>query len=676
MLIQRIGQFPRLSSIPKLIALDTETHPDLKLEGYSFAYVENKKIKSYYVPVSHVFDDDEERRRYKNVDFQEAIRFLQKLCANRRIIFHNAQFDVTVLGQYDIAIENDNIEDTMLMHWLLDTERFHALKRIMRDEYNKDVILYSDAKLMGFQAFSKYGDDDARYTLFLYSKLQKEIKKFPNTFNLYRNWEIPFMRVMQYMNYYENYIRVDKDKLDRFQKLLNKEVELSKFMLKQKLGDINFNSTHQLAPALEKLGFEVRYNAPTKKMLEKARKKGETLERGNPSLGIKELIKLQKKNKKKGQVLSMLLYNRGLVKLQSTYIDSLSETLYEENGCWLLTGYSFNHTGARTGRLSSKDPNMQNQPRDKILMKNIFLHSLKRKKLIGNDVEFLFDSDLKKIYDMKNHVGIGKYEKHTVLLTGLVKACSIDIRDLFIAMPNKVLIGADYSQLELRMMAHFSKDPKMLYAYNTKVKDKKTGKMVNVDIHEETMRTINEMVGSEVLDRQSAKTTNFFLQYGGWIKSLAQLLGCKVETAKKIFYAFEKIYHVRAKWIKEVYVSARKSHFVQTILGRRRNINTIGINDYDEKSFARRNAAENASISTVVSGSSADLIKIAMVNIFENLHDVRLVLQVHDELLMEVDENVAEERLEQIKEYMENALTLNVPVVADAKIGNSWREVH
>ncbi len=677
MLIQKISQLPLLSEIPNLISLDVETHPDYSLEGYSFAYLEDKKIKSYYIPVSHEFTD-EERRRYRNLDFQEAVKFLQQICADRRIVFHNSGFDVTILGQYDIHIDDENIEDTMLIHWLLDTERWHGLKRILRDEYERDVIFYEDAKLMGFHAFSKYGDDDARYTLFIFYKMYRELKKHGNTFELYRNWEIPFMRVLQDMNHYENYIRVDKKKLDYYQKLLRTEIAFVLKMLKEKLGDINFNSTKQLAPALEENGFTVKYNEPTQHMINQAAKRGETLERGNPSLGEKQLVRLKSKTDSENKVIDLLLYYRGLVKLQSTYIDALSNMLVEENGVWVLRGYSFNHIGTRTGRLSSKDPNMQNQPREKILMRSSFLHSMKRKSLISDSVEFLFDSSIKKIYHMKEKKGVGKFLKHTPLLTKLVQVCSIDIRDLFIAMPKKVFIGADYSQLELRMMAHFSEDPKMLYAYNTQVKNEETGEMEYIDIHKQTMQEINDRLGKEVLDRQAAKTTNFFLQYGGWIKSLAGLLGCTMDQSKQIFNAFQEMYFVREKWVKETHASARKSHFVQTILGRRRNMHTMGINMFDQtkEAFAKRNTAENGSISTVISGSSSDLLKIAMVNIHRNLPDVRIVLQVHDELLMEVDEDVAEERLEEITEYMESALQLLVPIIADAQIGNSWREVH
>ena len=162
--------------------------------------------------------------------------------------------------------------------------------------------------------------------------------------------------------------------------------------------------------------------------------------------------------------------------------------------------------------------------------------------------------------------------------------------------------------------------------------------------------------------------------YGLWHTTIAEKLGIPKADAKEFYGAYFQRYSGVKEFIKETHSAVRKAHFVQTILGRRRNIHTLGINDKDN--FGRRNYAENAAISTVVSGSSADLIKIAMLNLFKYKKYAKMKLQVHDELLFEIKKENVNKYKKIIKREMERAMKLSIPIVAEIKIGKNWRECH
>ncbi len=630
MLLQDKNKFPRLEDIPGTIALDTETHPDMSLEGYSFAYVKNRKIKSFYVPVAHT---DILGTGYVNVD--KNYLYLKKLCKGRRIIFHNAQFDLTVLK--NIGIDVKEYEDTMLMHYTLDTERRHGLKKIMENEYDKEVTLYDDAKEAGFVEFSKYADNDARFTLYLYNKLRKEFKKFPNSYNLYKNVELPFVKVLQFINYEDNYIRINKRLLKKYCNIVLEELSIVNNILLKKLGNINFNSSQQLGYKLESLGYNIEYT-----------------DAGNPSTGAKKLEYLKKTQG--GLILDLLLYNRKINKMSSTYVHPMFDRLQKiDKDVYVITGYDLGHISSRGGRLAGHNPNLQNQPRDVILLRCIFLKQLYTKGILKTKKLFLDDDKMAKL--LKKYSDNKKVQK-------IIKECSIDIRAMFIPMKGYVFIGADYSQIELRMAAHLSGDKNMCSAFKK-----------GLDIHSDTAKAITELLHHRLeLTRQGAKEFNFGLLYGLYYTSIAEKLGIPKKDAKEFYMAYFKRYYGIEQFIKDIHSAVRKSHYAQTILGRRRNIDKLGINDMGN--FGRRNYAENASISHVVSGSCADLIKLAMLDLFKYKNKCKIKLQVHDELLFEVKKDYVDKYKTIVKNKMEKAMKLCVPVIADVKVGNSWREVH
>ena len=296
-----------------------------------------------------------------------------------------------------------------------------------------------------------------------------------------------------------------------------------------------------------------------------------------------------------------ILAYRQVKKLLSTYVDPIERG---RDGNGRLHG-QFNQTIAATGRLSSSNPNLQNIP-------------------------------------ARNEIGL-------------------EIRRCFIAEEGMCLLSADYSQIELRLLAHFTKDPELLESFAR-----------NEDIHARTARLLfGDPVTSET--RRKAKTINFGVLYGMSAFSLAQDLGVQADEARdfidRYFGAFPKV----GPFFEEILAGARKTGEVRTILGRLRKIPEILAGDRRSREYGERMA-----INTVLQGSAADLIKRSMVDIARKGDSLpgRLLIQVHDELLFEVPVSRANEFGEKIRALMEGAMVLEVPLVVQVGHGMNWVEAH
>ena len=305
------------------------------------------------------------------------------------------------------------------------------------------------------------------------------------------------------------------------------------------------------------------------------------------------------------QLPTLLMQFRQLDKLQSTYLDALPRLVHPETG---RIHTSYNQTIASTGRLSSSDPNLQNIP-------------------------------------IRTELGA-------------------EIRRGFIPAEGFRFVSADYSQVELRILAHYSQDPAFVEAFRA-----------GEDIHRQTAALIFGVPKPEVTRemRDRAKTTNFAIIYGIGPYSLATRLGLSNAEAKAFIDAyFERFPGVR-RYLDEQIEIARDRGYVETITGRRRYIPEINARNYNVRSFGER-AATNAPIQ----GSSADLIKIAMIRIQEELWradaGARMLLQVHDELLFEVPRGEEEETLEMVRTRMEGAADLHVPLRVETGMGDNWLE--
>ena len=298
----------------------------------------------------------------------------------------------------------------------------------------------------------------------------------------------------------------------------------------------------------------------------------------------------------------LMMDYRQLEKLRSTYVDALPALVNLETRRIHTT---FNQTVAATGRLSSSDPNLQNIP--------------------------------------------------------IRTAVGREIRRGFVAAPGTLLMTADYSQIELRILAHFSGDDVFVRAF-------REGK----DVHRETAAVIFDVPVDEVVGgmRDRAKTVNFATLYGQGSFSLARQLGISMDEAKRfISQYFERFAGVR-RFLDEQVAQAKRLGYVETLLGRRRFVPELRARAWNVRQFGER-VAQN----TPIQGTAADLIKVAMIRlgrVLDGAAGVRMLLQVHDELVFEVEEGAVDEVTETVVEVMESAMELSVPLRVDTGAGKTW----
>jgi DNA polymerase-1 len=306
------------------------------------------------------------------------------------------------------------------------------------------------------------------------------------------------------------------------------------------------------------------------------------------------------------EVPRLVLEYRQLTKLKSTYVDALPALIRSQSGRVHTT---FGQTGTATGRLSSANPNLQNIP-------------------------------------IRTELGR-------------------EIRAAFIAEPGHVLLAADYSQIELRLLAHYSKDKLLVEAFRR-----------GDDIH---TLTASQVFGVPPLmvtpeHRRAAKVVNFGIVYGLSAFGLSQQLGITTSEAKKFIDAyFEKYSGVRA-FIDATLEQARREQKVTSLFGRVRPIPDINSKNPNQRGFAERTA-----VNTPLQGTAADLIKLAMIRIDEEIRQrglkSRMTLQVHDELVFEVPESEVDTMKPLVREHMEQAYSLAVPLLVEIGVGPNWRDM-
>lgn len=303
----------------------------------------------------------------------------------------------------------------------------------------------------------------------------------------------------------------------------------------------------------------------------------------------------------------VILEYRGLAKLRSTYTDKLPEMVNPDTG---RVHTSYHQAGAATGRLSSSDPNLQNIP-------------------IRTD-------------DGRR------------------------IRRAFVAPPGRKLIACDYSQIELRIMAHLSEDPGLLRAFGS-----------GVDVHRATAaevfgRKLEEVTGNE---RRAAKAINFGLMYGMSAFGLARNLGIGRGEAQDYVALYFSRYPGVRDFMERMREQARTQGYVETLFGRR-----LYLNDINARQQGLRAGAERAAINAPMQGTAADIIKRAMVGVDAWLQDHRdralMILQVHDELVFEADAGFVDTLLPEVTGRMSAAAELKVPLVVDSGVGDNWDEAH
>lgn len=303
---------------------------------------------------------------------------------------------------------------------------------------------------------------------------------------------------------------------------------------------------------------------------------------------------------------ALLLEYRQLTKLKNTYIDTLPQLIDPKTG---RIHTSFNQTATETGRLSSSNPNLQNIP-------------------------------------AKTDIGR-------------------NIRRAIIASCGNNLVSCDYSQIELRILAHLSKDENLRLAFK---QDK--------DIHKTTASLIYGLAENEITQtlRESAKRVNFGIIYGLTAYGLSRDLGISVEEAQRFIEAYFLRYPRVEEYLKAQIKKAEDEGFVTTILGRRRYITEIKNKNQGIRQFAQRQA-----VNAPIQGSASDLIKLAMVEIHKELAARKLaskmVLQIHDELVFDVPQQETKTLVNLVRDKMENVMKLDVPIKVDIKVGKNWLEM-
>ncbi|MGX2974110.1 DNA polymerase I [Ursidibacter arcticus] len=306
------------------------------------------------------------------------------------------------------------------------------------------------------------------------------------------------------------------------------------------------------------------------------------------------------------QVPVLLMEHRGLSKLKSTYTDKLPQMINTTTG---RVHTSYHQAVTATGRLSSSDPNLQNIP-------------------------------------IRNEQGRR-------------------IRQAFIAREGYVILAADYSQIELRIMAHLAKDANMIKAFAE-------GK----DIHRSTAAEIFDVPLEQVTSeqRRSAKAINFGLIYGMSDFGLSNQLGIGRAEAKKYMELYFQRYPAVQQFMMDIREKAAEKGYVETLFGRR-----LYLPDIQSSNQIRRKAAERVAINAPMQGTAADIIKVAMIgidNAMRDCDDIKMIMQVHDELVFEVKADRVEHYSQLIKTEMEKAIALEVPLIAEVGIGKNWDEAH
>ncbi|MCI5839732.1 MAG: DNA polymerase I, partial [Peptoniphilaceae bacterium] len=498
-----------------------------------------------------------------------------------------------------VLFKKDGIEifspfdDIMLMEYLYDpTKSGYEIKESAKTFLNfeilsKDDVLGKGKNKLNFNDVKKdklgsYLSSNLNVIEKLYDILYKKLKEFNMVF-LYEDIEKKLIDVLSSMEI--NGFETKKEVLEEIKGEVSKKIDnLTEEIYSLSNEEFNINSTKQLGKVLfDDLKLPVIKKTKT-----------------GYSTDAKVLSALRGKH----PIIEKIEDYRELYKLKSTYLESLEEEIEDDN----RIRSTFNQTVTSTGRISSKDPNLQNLPI--------------------------------------------KTERGRL------------IRKAFVAKKGYKLIDADYSQIELRLLAHLSKDENMINAF-----------LNGDDIHKKTASEVFHVKLDDVTksQRSKAKAVNFGIVYGISSFGLSQNLNISRKEASDYIEGYKNSYPGVKKYMQEVVKFAKDNGYTETLYHRRRYIPEI-----NSRNFNMRNFGERIALNTPIQGTAADIIKIAMVNVYKKLKeenvDGNLILQIHDEIILEVKESDVEVAAKILKKEMENAAKLMVPLIADVNIGENLYE--
>lgn len=509
-----------------------------------------------------------------------------------RLVGQNAKYDYKVMRRWGVKPANVHF-DTTVAAWMLESdEGVYGLDRMAERLLGFRTMSYTDLVGKGqtladlpIQEVTDYSGEDADLTLRMYHLLSKELES-EGLAAIFRDVEMPLLEVLAEMELAG--IRILSAELAAY----SREMETSLAQIEAEIYALcgrkfNINSTRQLQEIL----FTWRKLTPIKK----------TKTGFSTDVDVLEILAAQ------DPVPEKILAHRKLTKLKSTYVDALPLLVNEQTGR-LHTHYV--QTGAATGRLASKDPNLQNIP-------------------------------------------IREEEGRR-------------IRTAFVPAPGMRFISADYAQIELAILAYLSKDPILIEAF-------KEGK----DIHRQTASLIFGVTEDQVTAdmRRVGKTINFGVVYGMSAFGLAQGLRIPRADADRFIKTYFQRYQGVDAFLKETIRGAEKTGYVYTLFGRRRRISTINSRNRTEKT-----AAERVAVNSPIQGTAADIVKMAMVKLYHRLKQEklssRILLQVHDEIILEVPEEEIDRTARIVQEVMESASGHAIPLKVHCETGESWGAFH
>ena len=536
----------------------------------------------------------------------EALDLLRSLFEDATVgkVAHNAKFDIQVLRRHGVVVRG-LVGDSMVASYVVDSTRMsHSLDSLAQSQLEYTCVPIKD--LIGSGDFQRTFDQVPIALAAPYASEDADIA----------------LRLDQILT-----DRIDADGLGalyrnievplidvlaelEFNGILVDAPELEKQCLRLSATTEEFRNSiialapHAFNPDSPKQLAAVLFNAPTAQPPGLGLKASKKVQ-GGPSTGIEVLERLAGDPTVESELPTQMIEYRRLKKLVGTYLEALRHAIEPATG---RIHASFHQTGTATGRLSSSDPNMQNIP-------------------------------------IRSQVGR-------------------DIRRAFIAPPQYELLACDYSQIELRVLAHLANDPAMIAAFQA-----------GIDIHTAVAAEVNGIDPSQVTDQQrsGAKMVNFGIIYGITPWGLARRLGAGTtpSRAREIIDGYRQRFSRIDAFLIQCVEEAKSQGFVTTLYGRRRAVPQVQSPNAGERSLGERMA-----INTVVQGTAADLIKIAMVNIHKELQttfpNVRMLLQIHDELLFEVPSSELSAVQPWIVKHMESAANLRVPLRVESSNGVNW----
>ena len=577
-----------ISAIDKdaIVAFDTETTgldtKVAKMVGFSFC---TSTDRAYYVPVGHSYLGVEDQ-----VNIDDSVSAL-KILLTHNIVGQNLKFDFSLLyNQYGFE-PIIPYADTMIMAWLSNPGSKVGLDALAKMFFKYEMKPFKemvkkgeDFSAVAIEDATFYAGEDAWMTFILYGALKKkmELSSLTHLLKEAKDVEYPFMNVLMRMERLG--IKINPRKLEELQQTLSTDLaKLTQGIYADAGSEFNIRSTQQLGVVLfQQIGL-------------KGGKKTKTGYSTNEAV-LSSLVG-------EHPIIEKILEYREYQKILSTYVDPLLKLANADENSRIYT--SFGQTGTATGRLSSRDPNLQNIP--------------------------------------------------------VRSALGRSVREAFIAKEGYKLVSIDYSQIELRLLAHFSQDAALLEAFKN-----------GIDIH---LATSTILFGEEKAKekRSFAKSVNFGLLYGMGPKKLSDELGISSAEAKEIITNYFASFPTVKNFLESIQERVKIDGYVETILKRRR------IFDYESANGMQKAAFMRESVNTVFQGSAADLIKLSMNQIDSMIQEEKLdafmLLQIHDELIFEVKEEKVEEISKRFVHTMENVLELAVPLECSVSVGDSWGEL-